>query len=66
MYAGLNVLPDLTIKTNLGFDLRQNNFQGFNDITPQNNEATLNNSIFEWDYQQYNWSWSNTARYLKS
>jgi TonB-linked SusC/RagA family outer membrane protein len=66
VYAGLNVLPELTLKTNLGFDLRQNNFQGFNDITPMNNEATLNNSIFEWDYQQYNWSWSNTARYLKS
>jgi len=66
MYAGLNILPDLTIRTNLGFDLRQNGSNGFNTATPQDREPNFNNSIFEWDYQQYNWSWSNTARYLKS
>ncbi|HJQ11160.1 MAG TPA: SusC/RagA family TonB-linked outer membrane protein [Gemmatimonadaceae bacterium] len=65
-FASYDILPSLTIKTNLGFDLRQNAQSGFNDITPQNNEANFTNSIFEWNYQQYNWSWSNTARYLKS
>ena len=65
-FASYDLLPALTLKTNLGFDLRQNNWSGFNDITPQNNEANFTNSIFEGDYNQYNWSWANTARYLKS
>src|SRR5438105_3120251 len=65
-FAGYDILPALTIKTNLGFDLRQDGNAGFNDITPQNREAQFTNSIFESDYQQYGWSWSNTARYLKS
>jgi TonB-linked SusC/RagA family outer membrane protein len=65
-FATYDILPSLTFKTNLGFDLRQNSQAGYNDITPQNNEANFTNSIFEWNYQQYNWSWSNTARYLKS
>ena len=65
-FASYDFLPGFTFKTNLGFDLRQNAQAGFNDITPQNNEANFTNSIFEWDYQQYNWTWSNTARYLKS
>jgi TonB-linked SusC/RagA family outer membrane protein len=65
-FASYDILPALVFKTNLGFDLRQNNWTGFNDITPQNNEANFTNSIFEGDYNKYNWSWSNTARYLKS
>ncbi|HEX6627030.1 MAG TPA: SusC/RagA family TonB-linked outer membrane protein [Gemmatimonadaceae bacterium] len=66
LFAAYNLLADLNIKTNLGFDLRQNAQSGFNDITPMNNEGQFTNSIYEWNYQQYGWSWSNTARYLKS
>lgn len=65
-FASYDLLPSLTFKTNLGFDLRQNSQAGFTDITPQNNEANFINSINEWNYQQYGWTWSNTARYLKS
>ena len=66
MFAGYSFLPELSVRTNLGFDLRQNSFSGFFDITPQNNEANLSNSIDEWNYQQTNWVWSNTARYQKA
>src|SRR5436305_14019988 len=31
-FVGYDFLPSLTFKTNLGFDLRQNNWAGFNDI----------------------------------
>jgi len=65
-FASYDILPALSIKTNLGFDLRQNGWSGFTDITPQVNEAKFVNGIEEWNYQQYNWSWANTARYLKS
>ena len=65
-FASYDILPALTFKTNLGFDLRHNAQSSFSDINPAVNEATFTNSIDEWDYQQYGWSWSNTARYLKS
>src|SRR5256714_7773358 len=65
-FAAYELLPALTLKTNLGFDLHQDGNAGFNDITPQNREAIFNNSIFESDYQEYGWSWAKTARYLKS
>src|SRR2546423_5338278 len=46
VFASYDIMPALTFKTNLGFDLRQNSEAGFNDITPQNNEANFTNSIF--------------------
>lgn len=66
VFAGLDVTPQFTLKTRLGFDLRQSSFAGFGGITPQNNEANFSNSINENDYQSTDWTWSNTARYVKA
>lgn len=66
MFAGLDVTPQISLKTGLGFNLQQNSFAGFAGITPQNNEASFSNSIFENNYQSTSWSWSNTARLVKS
>jgi TonB-dependent starch-binding outer membrane protein SusC len=65
-FASYSFIPELSVRTNLGFDLRQNSFSGFTNITPEANEANLTNQISEWDYTQQNWVWSNTARYLKT
>jgi TonB-dependent SusC/RagA subfamily outer membrane receptor len=66
VFAGLDVNPEFSLKSRLGFNLQQNSFAGFNGTTPQNNEANLSNSIFENNYQATDWGWSNTARYLKT
>jgi TonB-dependent starch-binding outer membrane protein SusC len=66
VFAGLSVNPAVTLKTSLGFNLRQNSFAGFTDITPQNNEASFSNNIDENDFQSTDWTWSNTARFLKT
>jgi TonB-linked SusC/RagA family outer membrane protein len=65
-FASYSLLPGLALKTNFGFDVRQNAFSGFSDITPEDNEATLTNGINEWDYQQQGWVWSNTLNYVKA
>jgi TonB-linked SusC/RagA family outer membrane protein len=64
-FAGYDITPAFSFKTRLGFDLRQNSFAGYSGITPENNEANLSNSINENNYQQTNWTFTNTFRYLK-
>ena len=66
VFAGLSVNPAFTLRTSLGFNLRQNSFAGYFGITPQNNEASFSNSIQENDFQATDWTWSNTARYVKT
>ncbi len=66
VFAGLSLNPAFTLRTSLGFNLQQNSFAGFFGITPQNNEASFSNSIDENNYQSTDWTWSNTARYVKT
>src|SRR6267143_454295 len=66
VFAGLDITPAFSFKSRLGFNLQQNSFAGYAAITPQNNEASFSNSVFENNYQSTGWGWSNTARYLKT
>jgi len=66
VFAGLDVNPQFSLKSRFGFDLRQNSFAGYSAISPQNREATFSNSVFEGNYQATDWTWSNTARYVKT
>jgi TonB-dependent starch-binding outer membrane protein SusC len=66
VFAGYNFTPAATVLSRLGFDVRQNSWSGFFNSTPQNNEASFSNSISEFNYQQLDWTWSNTARYVKT
>jgi TonB-dependent starch-binding outer membrane protein SusC len=66
IFAGYNFTPAATVLSRLGFDVRQNSFTGFTASTPQNREAQLGNSISEFNYQQLDWTWTNTARFVKT
>jgi TonB-dependent starch-binding outer membrane protein SusC len=66
VFAGYTLLPELTARTRFGFNIGQSAFNGYNAITPENSEPTLNNSINENQNQFTDWTWSNTAQYLKS
>ena len=66
VFGGLNVSPDFSLLSRLGFDVRQNSWSGFFNSTPQNNEGSFATSISEYNYQQLDWTWSNTARYVKT
>ena len=66
VFAGLDVLPNVTLRTSLGFNLRQGAFNGFGPIFPENAEATFINSINENTTQSTDWGWSNTARFVKT
>src|SRR5450759_106696 len=66
VFGGLDLSPQLTFKTKLGFNLTQNSAVGYGWTTPQNNEANTSNSIFENNFQSTDWVWSNIAQYLKT
>jgi TonB-linked SusC/RagA family outer membrane protein len=66
VFASYELIPSLTARTRFGFNVGQSSFQGYNAITPENAEPTLTNSINENQNQFTDWTWSNTATYLKT
>jgi TonB-linked SusC/RagA family outer membrane protein len=65
-FAGYAVMPELSVRTRFGFNLGQNAWNGYTAPTPENSEPTLTNSINENQNQFTDWTWSNTAQYIKS
>jgi TonB-dependent starch-binding outer membrane protein SusC len=66
VFAGVDLTPEATFRSSLGFNLGQNSFVGFNPPFPENAEATFNNSITENRNHFTDWTWSNTLRYAKT
>jgi TonB-linked SusC/RagA family outer membrane protein len=64
VFAGYALLPRLSLKTNLGFNLHQWSFSGISPAYPEQAEATYTTGLNENSNQTTNWSWTNTARYI--
>jgi len=62
-FAGFDLTPKFSLKSNLGFNLGQQTFAGFTPIYPENSEPSLINGINENQVQFLDWGWNNTARY---
>ena len=60
VFAGLDPLPQVALKSSLGFNVGQNGFAGYSPITPENAEPNNINGINENTNQFTNWTWSNT------
>jgi TonB-dependent starch-binding outer membrane protein SusC len=66
IFAGLALMPDLNLRSSLGFSVAQSGFTGYNAITPENSEPSFSNSINESSGLSTDWTWSNTAKYSKA
>jgi TonB-dependent starch-binding outer membrane protein SusC len=64
-FAGYNASDNLTLKSQLGFNLGQTGFNGFTAGNPENSEATFTSSINENTRRFTEWTWTNTARYTR-
>jgi TonB-dependent starch-binding outer membrane protein SusC len=64
-FAGFQLLPSLALRSSIGFNQNGANFKGFNPPTPENSEPGFNNSFNEQQTNNFDWTWSNTARYNK-
>jgi TonB-linked SusC/RagA family outer membrane protein len=65
-FAGFQVIPAMSLRSSIGFNVRQGTFKGFNPITPENSEPGFTNSFNEQQESNFDWTWTNTARYNKS
>ena len=63
VFGNLGLNDKLSIRTRLGFNVGQSEFNGFNPIFPENSEPSLTNSINENQSQFVDWTWSNTAKF---
>jgi TonB-dependent starch-binding outer membrane protein SusC len=66
VFGGLEVTPEVTFRTTLGFNLSQSSFVAFTPPFPENAEATFNNEVTENRNHFTDWTWSNTLRYVKA
>src|SRR5438094_8813088 len=66
VYAGLDLMKSLSVKTSLGFNLAQQVFRGYNPITPENSEPGRANSIDETNQQTTDWAWSSTLNFSRT
>jgi TonB-linked SusC/RagA family outer membrane protein len=62
-FAGYNATSNLTFRTQFGFNLGQNAFNGYTPMFPENSEATFTTAINENTRRFTDWTWTNTARY---
>jgi TonB-dependent starch-binding outer membrane protein SusC len=65
-FAGFDLTPAVSLRTRLGFNVGQQGFSGFTPPNPEVAEATYNNAINEHNNQFLDWTWSNTARFVKA
>ena len=65
-FAGFQLIPSVALRSSIGFNVNQASFKGFNPITPENSEPNFTNSFNEQQTSNFDWTWSNTARYNKS
>jgi TonB-linked SusC/RagA family outer membrane protein len=66
VFAGIDASHGISLKTRFGFNLDQNNFHGFSAITPENSEVTGVDGINENYSLSTDWTWSNTATYVRT
>ncbi len=65
VFAGLDVTPQITLRTRLGFNLGQGSYAGFTPATPEAANAIFTNFFEENSSRFTDWTWSNTVKYGK-
>jgi TonB-linked SusC/RagA family outer membrane protein len=66
VFAGYELMPQLNVRSSLGYNLREGSFAGYGPPFPENAEATFGNSINENTSRTTDWTWTNTARYART
>jgi TonB-linked SusC/RagA family outer membrane protein len=65
-FAGYELTPQLSLKSNFGFNLHQWSFTGISPAYPEQAEATFTTGFNENSNEATSWSWSNTARFVRA
>jgi TonB-linked SusC/RagA family outer membrane protein len=65
-FARFAVLPELSLRSQISFNLYQAQFTVFNPTTFENSEANAVNSISQTDNHITSWTWTNTLIYART
>lgn len=65
VFVGLDATRDVSLRTSLGFNLGRGGLVFFTPPLPENSEATFTNALGENSSRFTDWTWTNTARYLR-
>jgi TonB-dependent starch-binding outer membrane protein SusC len=65
-FARLTLTDFLSANTSLGLNTGNGAYRGFNDITPENSEPNMTNSIFEGQNTFTEYTWNNTLNFRNS
>lgn len=63
VFASFEVIPSLTLRTQLGGNVGETGYRQYTPATPENSEATFQDGFLENNRNFTDWTWSNTARY---
>ncbi len=63
IYASLEVMDRLTVKTSIGADVQYYNGRFFTALNPEHSEPRSTNTLAEQDAQNFQWVWTNTVNY---
>jgi TonB-linked SusC/RagA family outer membrane protein len=66
VYASLDIIDGLQLRTSLGVNVVNSLYKGFNYPTPENSEPTMVWSMNENYNTSMEWTWTNTLNYVKT
>nr|WP_298791579.1 TonB-dependent receptor [uncultured Allomuricauda sp.] len=66
VYASYEFIDGVTFKTSIGGDLDLQNSRQFLPTNPEHSEARGTNTMTEFDFDSYNWIWTNTVNFNKT
>ncbi|MBZ9730076.1 TonB-dependent receptor [Salegentibacter sp. JZCK2] len=66
VYAVLDVMDGLSVKTSIAADIQSFNSRSFLPVNPEHSEPRSTNTLTENDFNNYEWIWTNTVNYNKN
>ncbi|SDB48650.1 TonB-linked outer membrane protein, SusC/RagA family [Flavobacteriaceae bacterium MAR_2010_188] len=66
IYASLEIIDNLTVKTSIGADVSNYNGRFFLPVNPEHSEPRSTNALTEQEANNYQWVWTNTINYNKN
>jgi TonB-linked SusC/RagA family outer membrane protein len=66
VFTGYKPMDAVTLLSRFGFSIGQQQYSQYNPTTPENSEPTTNNSIYQYQSNFTDWTWSNTAQYTRA
>lgn len=64
VFGRFDIMDKVLVTSRLGFNVFDQEFEGFFTITPENSEPSLTNGINKRNNTSMDWTWSNTLQYL--